>query len=69
LAEQLEAADGAPAERARALGEAARLAAEEDHDPGFMDRLEAEAIDFEADHPDLAAVIRRAVELLGSAGL
>jgi hypothetical protein len=32
-------------------------------------RLEALAVKFEADHPDLAASVRRLVDLLGNAGI
>ncbi len=40
-------------------------AAAEAHTP----RLEALAVQFEADHPSLAALLRRLVDLLGKAGI
>jgi hypothetical protein len=36
---------------------------------GLPDRLEGVAVQFEADHPALAASVRRFVDLLGKAGL
>lgn len=38
-------------------------------DPAIADRLEAVAVQFEADHPGLAASVRRFVDLLAKAGL
>lgn len=37
--------------------------------PAAQSRLEALAIEFEADHPSLAASVRQFVDLLGRAGL
>lgn len=45
-------------------GQAVAAAAEE-HTP----RLESLAVQFEADHPSLAATLRRLVDLLGKAGI
>jgi hypothetical protein len=38
-------------------------------DPSLPDRLEKIAVQFEADHPTLAASARRLVELLGEVGI
>ncbi len=38
-------------------------------DPSLTDKLEKVAVQFEADHPTLAASARRLVELLGEAGI
>jgi hypothetical protein len=43
----------------------ARVTAAEAHTP----RLEALAVQFEADHPSLAAALNRLVDLLGKAGI
>jgi hypothetical protein len=37
--------------------------------PGTTHRLETLAVDFEADHPSLAASLREFIDLLGRAGL
>ena len=49
----------------RAASTPAVAAAAEAHTP----RLEALAVQFEADHPALAALLRRLVDLLGKAGI
>jgi hypothetical protein len=38
-------------------------------DGSFADRLERAAVQFEADHPTLAASSRRLIDLLGKAGM
>jgi hypothetical protein len=50
---------------ARGGGSAAVAAAAEAHTP----RLEALAVQFEADHPSLSAALNRLVDLLGKAGI
>ena len=48
-----------------AAGGSAMAAAAEAHTP----RLEALAVQFEADHPSLSALLNRLVDLLGKAGI
>jgi hypothetical protein len=55
--------------RAQELRAQVRQAIETGEHESVRDRLMEDAIGFEADHPDLAAVIRRAAQLLGAAGL
>jgi hypothetical protein len=40
----------------------------DDHD-GLGDRLNEYAVDFEGEHPELAAIIRRTADTLGAAGI
>lgn len=70
VAARLEAHDGERADAAKALHAEVRKAIEtgDDHG-GIAERLAAEAVEFEAAHPDLAEVLRRAASLLGGAGL
>jgi Domain of unknown function (DUF4404) len=56
---------GGPSDRAGRAGTPAVAAAAEAHTP----RLEALAVQFEADHPSLAALLNRLVDLLGKAGI
>jgi hypothetical protein len=56
---------GASNAAGRAASTPAMAAAAETHTP----RLEALAVQFEADHPSLAALLRRLVDLLGKAGI
>ncbi|MGH8210892.1 MAG: DUF4404 family protein [Steroidobacteraceae bacterium] len=57
--------DGAINTVAAAAGGSVAPSAAEAHTP----RLEALAVRFEADHPSLAASLRRLVDLLGKAGI
>jgi len=70
VAARLEAHDGDRAEEAKALHAEVRKAIDspDDHE-GLAERLTSEAIEFEAAHPDLAEILRRAASLLGGAGL
>jgi hypothetical protein len=45
------------------------LAAPSEVDESFADRLERAAVQFEANHPTLAASSRRLIDLLGKAGI
>jgi hypothetical protein len=45
------------------------LAAPSEVDESFADRLERAAVQFEANHPTLAASSRRLIDLLGNAGM
>jgi Domain of unknown function (DUF4404) len=58
------AAQGAPAQGTPALGAPPAQATEAN-----TSRLEALAVRFEADHPALAATLRRLVDLLGEVGI
>jgi Domain of unknown function (DUF4404) len=58
------AAQGAPAQATPALGAPPAQATEAN-----TSRLEALAVRFEADHPALAATLRRLVDLLGEVGI
>lgn len=73
VAARLEAHDGERADAAQALHDEVRNAIDRpggpaDHE-GLIERLSAEAVEFEAAHPELAEVLRRAASLLGGAGL
>lgn len=69
LSSELEGHEGPQAEQAKALlGEAASAVGSDEHE-GIGERLTEAAVHFEVDHPDLAAVIRRAAQLFGAAGL
>jgi len=54
-----------------ALGEIQRLidASRDAPHPSIPDRLESLAVQFEADHPTLAASTRRLIDLLGEVGI
>ncbi len=69
LSGELERHEGARSERGRELSDRVRSAVEEDDHEGLGDKLAEAAVHFEVDHPDLAAVLRRTVQLLGDAGL
>lgn len=71
IADRIDAHEGEGAERVAGLGERLRAAGEaepQEHE-SLRDRLLEEAIEFESDHPALAAVLERAAALLGGAGL
>jgi hypothetical protein len=51
------------------LLEQQRVSAAPAPEPSLPDRLEKVAVQFEVDHPTLAASARRLVDLLGKAGL
>ncbi len=69
LADQLESHDTAEVPRAQELKAEVRTAIESGDHESLKDRLMEDAIAFENDHPDLSAVIVRAAQLLGAAGL
>jgi hypothetical protein len=69
LSGELERHEGARSEEGRELSETVRSAIEEDDQEGLGDRLTEAAVHFEVDHPDLAAVLRRTVQLMTDAGL
>jgi hypothetical protein len=49
-------------------GQIAEALDADDHD-GLGDRLNEYAVDFEGEHPDIAAIIRRTADALGAAGI
>jgi hypothetical protein len=53
----------------RLLGNAGAVSAAGSGEPPPQSRLEALAVEFEADHPSLAASLREFIDLLGRAGL
>ena len=59
------ALQGSRSQENAAAGSSAMAAAAEAHTP----RLEALAVQFEADHPSLSALLNRLVDLLGKAGI
>jgi Domain of unknown function (DUF4404) len=78
LHEELRNADKVDPQVQQLLGEIMRdiarldkgpAAAAPSSDPSLPDRLEKIAVQFEADHPALAASTRRFVDLLGKAGI
>ena len=69
VAAHLEAHEGERTDAAQALHAEVRKAIDEEEHEGLVERLTAEAIEFETEHPDLAEVLRRAASLLGGAGL
>ncbi|MFN0092402.1 MAG: DUF4404 family protein [Acidimicrobiales bacterium] len=60
---------GAGEERAGALRADVQRALDDDEHHGLVDRLEEEAVEFETDHPDLAAFLRQAANTLSAAGI
>ncbi len=69
LADQLDAHQGDDSDRAEKLSAEVRSKIDEGAHHGLSERLTEEAIAFENNHPELSAVIRRAAELLGGAGI
>jgi len=69
LATQLDAHAGEDADRAQKLGAEVRSQMADGAPHGLRERLTEEAIAFENNHPDLSAVLLRAAELLGGAGI
>lgn len=69
LADQLDAHTGENSEAAAELSAHVRGAIESGEHEGLRERLMENAVDFEIGHPDLAAVIERAMALLSGGGL
>jgi len=69
LADQLDAHTGDKKEAAAELSGHVRGAIESGEHEGLRERLMENAVDFEIGHPELAAVIERAMALLSGGGL
>ena len=69
LTGELEGHEGPQAERAKELLDEARSAVGAEEHEGLGARLTEAAVHFEVDHPDLSAIIRRAAQLFGAAGI
>jgi Domain of unknown function (DUF4404) len=69
MAASSSAAPGSAASGAAAAGVASNAPSVAAEDLSLPDRLERIAVQFEVDHPTLAASSRRLVDLLGKAGL
>lgn len=69
LAARLGAHEGERADVAKSLGGDVRAAIDADDHEGLGERLAEEAVHFEAAHPELADILRRAASLLGGAGM
>ncbi len=69
LAERLHLHEGPERERADELHGQVTEALETDDHTGLMDTLEQQAVAFEDAHPDLAAVIRKASDVLSASGI
>ena len=69
LAERLHLHRGSAQDKAQLLGNDVKTALDNGEHDGLNDRLAEGAIDFESDHPQLAATIRRAVDALSALGI
>jgi len=69
LSGELDRHEGARSDKGRELSDTVRSAMEGDDHEGLGDKLAEAAVHFEVDHPDLAAVLRRTVQLMTDAGL
>jgi hypothetical protein len=69
LRSELEQHESSKTPRGQELSEVVRSAMDDDEPEGLGDKLTEAAVHFEVEHPDIAAVIRRTVQLMADSGL